>query len=153
MYYSGKEIVEIAVRIEENGYAFYIAAAEMIREPNEIKNLFLDLAEQETMHTASFQKIFEKFEPEDYEQAEEDFSAYIRNLADKHIFGKPEAGVTLAKTLKSPKEALRVSFQFENDSVAFYKELYSKTKSDSKKLIKQIIAEEEAHAARIKRFL
>jgi len=105
------------------------------------------------MHTASFQKIFEKFEPEDYEQAEEDFSAYIRNLADKHIFGKPEAGVTLAKTLKSPKEALQVAFQFENDSVAFYKELYSKTKSDSKKLIKQIIAEEEAHAARIKRFL
>ncbi len=49
MYYSGKEIVEIAVRIEENGYAFYIAAAEMIREPNEIKNLFLDLAEQETI--------------------------------------------------------------------------------------------------------
>ena len=60
MYYSAKEIVEIAVRIEENGYAFYIAAAEMIREPNDIKNLFLDLAEQETMHTATFQKIFDK---------------------------------------------------------------------------------------------
>ncbi|MEI6889601.1 MAG: ferritin-like domain-containing protein [Bacteroidales bacterium] len=153
MYYSAKEIVEIAVRIEENGYAFYIAAAEMIREPNDIKNLFLDLAEQETMHTATFQKIFDKFEPEDYDQGEEDFSAYVQNLADKHIFGKPEAGANLAKTLRTPKDALNFAYQFENDSVAFYKALYEKTKSDSKKVIKQIIAEEEAHAARIKRFL
>jgi len=153
MYYTGKEIVEIAIRIEENGYAFYIAAAEMIRESTDIKNLFIDLAEQETMHTASFQKMFDKFEPEDYEQGDEDFSAYIQNLADKHIFGKPEAGANLAKTLKTPKEALEVAFKFENDSVAFYKGLYSKAKSDSKNLIKQIIAEEEAHAARIKRFL
>ncbi|MCX6280856.1 MAG: ferritin family protein [Bacteroidetes bacterium] len=153
MYYSGKEIVEIAVRIEENGYAFYIAAAEMIRESNDIKNLFIDLAEQETMHTASFQKMFDKFEPEDYEQDDESFSAYIMNLADKHIFGKPEVGASLAKTLKTPKEALEMAFKFENDSVAFYKELYNKAKSDSKTLIKKIIAEEEAHAARIKRFL
>ncbi|MCX6287731.1 MAG: ferritin family protein [Bacteroidetes bacterium] len=153
MYYTGQEIVEIAVRIEENGYAFYIAAAEMIRESTDIKNLFIDLAEQETMHTASFQKMFEKFEPEDYEQDDENFSAYIQNLADKHIFGKPEAGANLAKTLKTPKEALQIAFQFENDSVAFYKELFNKTKSDSKNLIKKIIAEEEAHAARIKRFL
>lgn len=153
MYYSGKEIVEIAVRIEENGYAFYIAAAEKIRETNDVKKLFLDLAEQETTHTATFQKIFEKFEPEEFEQSEEDYSAYIQNLADKHIFGKPEAGVELANTLKTPKEALEAAFKFENDSVAFYKELYSKVKSDSKPIIKQILAEEIAHAARIKKFL
>jgi len=153
MYYSAKEIVEIAVRIEENGYAFYIAAAEMIREPNDIKNLFLDLAEQETMHTATFQKIFDNYQPEDYEQSEEDFSAYIHNLADKHIFGKPAAGAELAKKLKTPREALEMAFQFENDSVAFYKELYNKAKSDSKAVIKQILAEEIAHAARIKKFL
>jgi rubrerythrin len=153
MYYSGQEIVEIAVRIEENGYAFYTAAAEMIREPNETKNLFLDLAEQETMHTAAFQRMFDNFEPEDYEQGDEGFSAYIHNLADKHIFGKADAGANLAKTVKSPREALEIAFKFENDSVAFYKELYAKAKSDSKTLIKQIIAEEEAHAARIKKFL
>lgn len=153
MYYSGKEIVEIAVRIEENGYAFYIAAAEMIRESTDIKNLFIDLAEQETMHTATFQKIFDNYEPEDYEQGDENFSAYIQNLADKHIFGKPDAGAKLAATLKTPKEALEVAYKFELDSVAFYKELYNKAKSDSKTLIKKIIAEEEAHAARIKRFL
>ena len=84
MYYSGQEIVEIAIRLEENGYAFYIAAAEMIREPNDTKNLFLDLAEKETMHIAVFQKLLEKYEPEDYELGQEDATAYIQNLADGH---------------------------------------------------------------------
>jgi len=153
MYYSGQEIVEIAVRIEENGYAFYIAAAEMIREPTDIKNLFLDLAEKETMHTAVFQKLLEKYEPEDYDMSAEDASAYIKNLADGHIFGKPDAGVTLAKTIKSPRQALESALKFETDSVAFYVELEKRAKTDSKKIIRQIIEEEKGHAAEIRRFL
>jgi rubrerythrin len=153
MYYSGQEIVEIAVRIEENGYAFYIAAADMIREPNDTKNLFLDLAEKETMHIAVFQKLLEKYEPEDYETTTEDASAYIQNLADGHIFGKPDAGVKLAKNLKSTKEALQIAFKFENDSIAFYTELEKHAKTDSRKLIRQIIEEEKDHAADIKKFL
>jgi len=153
MYYSGQEIVEIALRIEENGYAFYIAAAEMIREPDDAKNLFLILAEKETMHIAVFQKLLEKYEPEDYELTSEDASAYIQNLANGHIFGKPDAAVALAKNLKSPQEALVIAFKFENDSVAFYTELEKRAKTDSKKIIRQIIEEEKQHAADIKRFL
>jgi len=153
MYYSGQEIVEIAVRIEENGYAFYIAAAEMIREPTDAKNLFIDLAEKETMHISVFRKLLEKYEPEDYEPATEDASAYIQNLADGHIFGKPDAGINLAKTVRNPREALAIALRFENDSVAFYTELEKRAKTDSKKIIRQIIEEEKEHAAEIKRFL
>ena len=153
MYYSGQEIVELAVCIEENGYDFYTAAAEMIREPNDTKNLFLDLAEKETMHIAVFQKLLEKYEPEDYEITPEDASAYIQNFADGHVFGKPESGANLAKNLKSPKEALEIAFKFENDSVAFYTELEKRAKTDSRKLIRQIIEEEKEHAADIKKFL
>jgi len=153
MYYSGQEIVEIAIRLEENGYTFYIAAAEMIREPNDIKSLFIILAEKETIHIAVFQKLLEKYEPEDYEMSSEDASAYIQNLADSMIFGKPEAGVTLAKTVQTPDEALEIAFRFENESVAFYTELEKRAKTDSKKLIRQIIEEEMEHATDIKKFL
>ena len=52
MYYTGNEIVEIAVRIEENGYAFYTNAAEMVGKENDIKSLFIDLAEKEVLHMA-----------------------------------------------------------------------------------------------------
>jgi len=153
MYYSGLEIVEIAVRIEENGHDFYIAAAGMFRELTGTRDLFLDLAEKEIQHIAIFQKLAEKFEPENFDFSKEEASGYISNLADTHIFGRKDAGVELAKKIRSPKEALEAALRFENDSVAFYTELAKRTHSDSKRLIQHIIEEEKEHAADIRRFL
>jgi rubrerythrin len=56
MYYSGSEIIEIAIRIEENGQKFYTAAAEIIKGNEDIKVLFSELAEKELPHIAIFQK-------------------------------------------------------------------------------------------------
>jgi rubrerythrin len=153
MYYSGLEIIEIAIRIEENGYAFYTAAAEMISEQNDNKALFTDLAEKELIHIAIFQKLAGKFEAEEFEFNPEDESDYINHLADTHIFGKPDAGISLAKTVKTPKDALTIALTFENESVAFYTELHKRARSEAKGLIRQIIEEEKEHAAEIMAFL
>jgi rubrerythrin len=153
MYYSGQEITEIAVRIEENGYAFYTAAAEKLKDPTDIRSLFLDLAEKEVLHIAIFQKLAGRFEAEKFEFSKDEAADYINFLADNHIFGKKESGEILAKSLKTPKEALDIAFKFENDSVTFYEELYKRTESDAKKLIRQIIDEEKEHAAEISRFM
>jgi rubrerythrin len=153
MYYSGQEIVDIAVRIEENGNEFYTASAEMIPESNDIKGLFLDLAEKEILHISIFQKLASKFNAESFDFEAEDASAYINHLAESHIFGKPDSGKKLASTIKSPKEGLEIAYKFENDSVAFYTELLKYTRSDAKRLVQQIIDEEMDHARDIKRFL
>ncbi len=153
MYYSGQEIVEIAVRIEENGNEFYTAAAAMIPEQNDIKGLFLDLAEKEILHISIFQKLAEKFDAESFDFSAPDAADYINHLAESHIFGKPDSGRALAQTLKTPREGLEAAFKFENDSVAFYTELLKHTRSDSKKLVQQIIDEEKEHAEEIRQFL
>ncbi len=153
MFYSGQEIIEIAVRIEENGYAFYTAAADNISESNDVRSLFLDLAEKEVMHISIFQKLADRFESEKFEFNPEDASDYMNHLAESHIFGKPGTGVELAKTVTTPKEALAIAFKFENDSVTFYQELFKRTETDARKLISQIIDEEKEHAAEIKTFM
>jgi rubrerythrin len=153
MYYSGQEIIEIALRIEENGFAFYTEAAKMVNEPGDIKNLFLDLAEMEVHHTDVFQKLADHFEAEKFEFQMDEAAGYINHLADTHIFGKKDAGAELAKKIKTPREALEIAYKFENDSVAFYEELYKRTESDAKQIIQQIIGEEKGHAAMIKKFL
>jgi rubrerythrin len=153
MYYSGQEIVEIAVRIEENGNEFYNAAAAMISDSNDIKGLFIDLAEKEIMHIAIFQKLAEKFDADTFDFASQDASDYINHLAESHIFGRPDAGRKVAESIKTPQEGLEIAYKFENDSVAFYTELLKFTRSDSKKLVQQIIDEEKEHAADIKKFL
>jgi rubrerythrin len=153
MYYSGQEIVEIAVRIEENGNEFYTAAADMVHENNDIKGLFLDLAEKEILHISIFQKLAEKFDSESFDFGTEDASDYINHLAESHIFGKPDSGKILATRIKTPKEGLETAYKFENDSVSFYTELLKYARSDSKRLVQQIIDEEKEHAADIKKFL
>jgi rubrerythrin len=153
MYYSGQEIIDIAVRIEENGHEFYTKAAEMITESNDKKALFLDLAEKEVMHIAIFQKLADKFDSESFDFQSEDASDYVSHLATSHIFGKSDSGKEVARNVKSTKEALEIAYKFENDSVAFYTELLKFARSDSKKLVQQIIAEEMEHAAEIKEFM
>lgn len=153
MYYSGLEIIEIAVRIEENGQEFYTAAAEMIKENKDIKGLFYDLAEKELTHIAIFQKMADKFEAETFEFNKDESSDYIGHLADTHIFGRKDAGTALAKTVSTAKQALEIAYKFENDSVVFYEELLKRTSSDAKKLISRIIEEEKEHAAEIKQFM
>ena len=120
MYYTGQEIMGIAVRIEENGNAFYAAAAEILKGSPDTQNLFLDLAEKEIMHIAIFQKLAEKFEAEEFDFDPNEVNDYVANLADQHIFGKPDAGTSIGKNHQIPKEALDIAFKFENDSVAFY---------------------------------
>ena len=120
MYYSGLEIIEIAIRIEENGQEFYTAAAEMIKESTDVKGIFYDIAEKELTHIAIFQKLADKFEPESFEFNKEESSDYIGHLADTHIFGRKDSGTKLAKTISTPQQALENAFKFENDSVVFY---------------------------------
>jgi rubrerythrin len=153
MYYSGQEIIEIAVRIEENGQEFYTAAAEMIQESPDVKGLFYDLAEKEINHIAVFQRLAEKFEAETFEFSQDESADYIGHLADTHIFGKKDAGKELAKTVTTPKQALEIAFKFENDSVVFYEELLKRSSANAKPLVSKIIEEEKEHAADIKRFM
>ncbi len=153
MYYTGLEIIEIAIRIEENGEEFYTKAAEMIKENNDIKGLFLDLAEKELTHIAIFQKLADKFEPESFEFNEEESSGYIGHLADTHIFGRKDSGAELAKTVSTPRQALEIAYKFENESVVFYQELLKRASANAKKLILQIIEEEKEHAAEIRKFM
>ncbi|MCX6246487.1 MAG: ferritin family protein [Bacteroidetes bacterium] len=153
MYYSGLEIIEIAIRIEENGQEFYTAAAEMVKENTDVKGLFYDLAEKEITHIAIFQKLADKFEAETFEFNQEESSDYIGHLADTHIFGRKDAGTELAKTVKTPQQALEIAYKFENDSVIFYEELMKRASTDAKKIIFQIIEEEKEHAAEIRQFM
>ena len=153
MYYSGQEIIDIAVRIEENGHEFYTNAATTITGNNDNKSLFLDLAEKEVMHIAIFQKLADKFDNDGFDFEQADASDYVNHLAETHIFGKPDSGKELAAKIQSPREALEIAFKFENDSVAFYTELLKFARSDSKRLVQQIIEEEMEHAAEIKQFM
>src|SRR3989304_1008250 len=55
-HFSGKDILEMAIRIEENGIQFYTQAGSASKSER-LKELFLFLAEEEKRHIAYFEEI------------------------------------------------------------------------------------------------
>jgi len=153
MYYSGHEIIQIALRVEENGHTFYTEGAKKITDNENVKTLFLDLAKKEIKHIQVFKKLDEHFQEESPTIDMNGTDEYMQHVADSHIFQKKDSGNEMASQIISAKQALEIAFKFENESVEFYTQMLSRVHAKSKPLIEMIIVEEEQHAAEIKRFL
>jgi len=63
--FAASDIVQVAIRIEENGIIFY-KFAEQLAKQEEAKKLFAHLADAEAGHKRTFEKFFasmEKYNP------------------------------------------------------------------------------------------
>jgi rubrerythrin len=116
------DVFTMAVRIEENGYAFYSGVAATAVDPL-LKKLFGDLAAMESGHIQAF-KALEAMLPESQSEKlvwdpEGLAESYLQAAADTHIFTLEAAKSRLSK-VTTPKQALDMAIQFEKDSVAFF---------------------------------
>jgi rubrerythrin len=115
------DVFAMAVRIEENGNAFYEGAAEKTDDP-QAKKLFQDLALMEAGHIQAFKALRSQL-PSSSEAKVWDpeglAESYLQAAADTHIFTVEAATPRLAAA-KTPLEALDMALQFEKDSMAFF---------------------------------
>jgi rubrerythrin len=116
------DVFGMAVRIEENGKAFYSGAAEKTKDPG-AKKLFEDLAAMEEGHVASFKSLRSRLAgsfPSDAIWDPEGLAeSYLQVTADTHVFTL-EAADSRLKQIKTPVEVIDVALQFEKDSVLFF---------------------------------
>ena len=143
--FTASDIVEVAIRIEENGINFY-KFAEQIAEKKEEKNLFAQLAQAEVTHKKTFEKIFANMEktnpPESYEG---EFGAYLRSYMDNNlIFTKEIMDKQLAK-IKDTNSALDFAIQRELDSILYYHEIKKLVPASQHETLERIIEEERKH--------
>jgi rubrerythrin len=145
MIFNAHDIVEFAVRIEEEGEQFYRQAAEKT-DNKEVKDLFARLADDEVGHKKIFGRMMKDLP--DYQPAETyegEYLAYVRNYIDgKVVFAglsDPAAFTTLA--------AIDYAMQKEIDSVLYYHEIKSLAAPTHHATIDKIIAEERKHFARL----
>jgi rubrerythrin len=152
VHFSSKEILEMAIRIEENGLGFYKAASAST-ESTKIKELFDFLIIEEVKHVEQFEALKEAITagtPSDYNDPYlADESAYLSALADSSIFMKGEEGVKKAQSIKSDDEAIDFAIQMEKDSILFYLELINMVRDDDRPTVKEILSEERKHIAKL----
>ena len=145
--FSANDIVEVAVRIEENGINFY-NFAQQIAKTEDAKKLFTQLAQAEAAHKRTFEKFFasmEKYDPP--EQYAGEYSAYLRSYVDNNlIFTKEIMDKQLAKVTDT-LAAFEFAMQRELDSILYYHEIKNLIPAGQHDAIEKIIEEERKHYA------
>ena len=143
--FAASDIVEVAIRIEENGINFY-KFAEQIARQEDAKKLFSQLAQAEAAHKRTFEKFFadmEKYNPP--EQYAGEYSAYLRNYVDNNLIFTKEIMDRQLSKVTDTVGAFEFAMQRELDSVLYYHEIKNMVPAAQHEAIDKIIEEERRH--------
>lgn len=138
-----KDIINIAVRIEDNGERFYREAAEKVKSP-EVKELLTILAKDETRHKTVFLNLVKNLSLSN-ELLSDEYMNYLKAYTDRLIFqGNPD---DFSEQMKKFDQlwVLDYAIQRELDSILYYYELKNIVTTQDIKLIDEIISEERNH--------
>ncbi len=154
IHFSGKEILEIALKIELNGEIFYEEASKKVTD-SKVKDLFVYLQTQEKKHSADFKHLFLHLKKEDVNDLPElsgveEISLYLHAIANTKVFTDPEAGAALGRAIKDDSEAIDIAIGLERDSILYYNEILNVVKEEDKGLVENIIAQEKEHERLLK---
>ncbi len=149
--FSASEMVDIAVQLEQNGYAFYQGAANLAHL-EEVKRLLDFLAKEEQRHESAFQSM----QPEEGEHrpAPEypgQKSAYIQALLEERLLPSDEVVDKVLPGLKSDAEVLEFALGFEKDTILFYYEMRHMMGGAHREIMDDILEQEKLHVERLRR--
>jgi len=146
---TGDEIIEIAMRLEESGEAFYNTAADKATD-GDIKALFEELATQEQYHRQAFQQMGRDvvevaLSPDQWEE----FQAYTGALLQNFFFADSENALNIAAEAEDERAALQAALGFEKETLLFFHELYDAVRGPGRQTVERIIQEEKQHVQRL----
>ncbi len=143
--FSGCEIVEMAIQIEENGKAFYDELIKKVDIP-EVIEVLKRLSADETRHIEVFRGLFNSVcDYDDGGEYTEEYFAYLNALTRGHVFTQKEKAEQLIKDISSFKEGLKLAMSFEKDTILFFEELKKAVTAKDRGIVESLIVEEKKH--------
>jgi rubrerythrin len=143
-FFSGNELVEIALGIERNGFAFYQAMADTTKDDS-ARTVFTFLAKEEKKHELIFSKLGASLptlkSPESYPGEQ---MLYLKSLVDSLVFQNLKQ-IKQGKLAAKEIEAITIGIQAEKDSILFYTEVENMVKESDRPVVAQVINEEKGH--------
>jgi rubrerythrin len=141
--FSASEILDIAIRIEENGERFYQKA--MARSADQsLKEMLLWFAQQERRHRDFFIETKSLLIAEGRKHLEDQLSgAMLKGAMADHLFSLDEVDVD---SIPDVKGIIEIALSLEEDTVMFYEIIASfVTEPEVLQKLKAIINEEQKH--------
>jgi rubrerythrin len=147
MAYSIKEIIDIAIRLEDAGHEFYDECGRHFKDAA-ITDTFSFLAREELVHRELFQSF--QWRPEAIEEGifNEEYYAYLRAIGGGVVFDRHARNMReLVRDIGTPMDAIKQAFVAEKESILLYtemKRLYPAPHAAAD-MLERVIAEERKH--------
>ena len=149
--FSIQEILDLAIRLENNGESVYRHAVDEVSEP-ELVSLLRWMADEELQHARWFSELKRKFKSHSVElfMAEMSREVFADFLGEKSF---SHQDVDFSK-IDRVSDLVAVFIEFEKDTILFYETLKPFIEdNDTLNNLEKIIAEENKHIAQLYRFL
>ena len=153
--YSVNEVIELAVQIEKNGYAFYNEASKRKDLDPKAREFIEFLRDQELDHERTFLALRDDMDVQDLglTQDWELISEYLKTIIAGRIFNAEDSAIRLAAGAGSLKEIVDYAIQFEKDTLLYFHAINDGISfAKSKAALRKIIHEEASHVLRLSDF-
>ena len=142
--YSGAEIFQIAMEMEECGRVFYESLAQAAEDPD-VAQLCRNLASDESKHFEIFKKLNADLVQRPVSRTLTwDELSFAQILIEERVMSEPERAEEAASS-GDVAELLDTALQLEKDSVLFYRELLDEVDENDVPAVQEIIDEEKRH--------
>ncbi|MBN2220152.1 MAG: ferritin family protein [Kosmotogaceae bacterium] len=144
---SPHEILDLALKIEEDGASFYREIAESVENDSQ-SSLFGYLSKQEEGHAETFRSLLREYEEETLELINRDDSkAYVEDLVSGSIFSR-----NLRDYMSSSdyREMISLAIEAEKKSIEFYESILENARFATADALERIIEEENNHIELLK---
>ena len=121
-FYEKNDIVEMAVRMEQNGYAFYNKALQRSDLDDKTRSILTRLRNDEKEHEKTFQALRDRIDLIDSEQNSnwEEAQFYMESIVKTHVFHEPDKAIQMAQKAENAVDLIRYAIQFEKDTILFF---------------------------------
>lgn len=148
IFFNASEILQFAIRIEENGEKFYRYAVRIAEDEN-TKKIFNYLADEEINHKKIFEDLLSRIEKhEPVESYPGEYFAYLRAYVDENVFTNDMLNKEISR-VKNTLSAINFGIQRELDSILYYHEVKTFVPKSQHDLIDKIIGEERKHFSKL----
>ena len=146
--FAASDIVQFAIRIEENGMHFYRYAVQLVKD-EEAKKLFSRLADDEANHKRFFEKLFAGMEKDTppVEGYAGEYDAYLREYVDNNLVFTEEVMEKELRGIKDRNAALDFALSREMSAIFYYSEMKRFVSPARHGDIDKLIDEERRHVA------
>ncbi len=147
--FNAGDIIQFAIRIEEDGEVFYRTAAENAQD-KKARDLFVFFANEEAQHKVLFEDMFRKIEivgpAETYDS---EYAAYLADYIDGKVVFTKEAQQRIVPDLKDILSVITFAMGRETDSILYYHETKRFVEEKYHSIVDKIIAEERKHFSKL----